>query len=66
MKWCGFGGYDKTVSGQLLSVSGMEIEKDSDQMYTWNKDGQDNEQAWQNQNTNGFGGLNTRQKQAES
>lgn len=43
----------------------MELEKDADQMYTWNKDEQGHEQTWQNQNTKGFGGLNTRQKQAE-
>lgn len=30
---------------QLLPVSGIETEKKADQMYKWNKDGQDNEQA---------------------
>lgn len=70
VKWCRFGRYNRTLSREspesnFSSVPGMELGKDADQMYTWNKDEQDNEQAWQNQNTEGFGGLNTRQKQAE-
>lgn len=59
------------IGGWLVNINHwksfvISIKSVIDQMYTWNKDGQDNEQAWQNQNTNGFGGLNTRQKQAES
>lgn len=43
------GGAPRLCLCSNFSVSGIETEKGGDQMYKWNKDGQDNEQAWQNQ-----------------